>query len=493
MPPIRARAKRTRLLEDERGVSMVVVLVLTMLVLGMGAYGARNAQLELLIARNDVLGKKAFGYAEGGLNEGIALVKNDFTDGFDDELAGGGTGGGLGSLGTTIEYDGEPWRFRRLGPGARDGYYVRLRDNYDEGTDPNDSTDDRDSRVALQSVGIYNGAVRILESGVQPLSLFNNAVFGDDFVRLNSNAYTDSFDSEVGTYCGLGSVPTTGEDCTSWSCNAPGQNGDVGTNGTQSGALGLDSNAQIYGAGTVGYGGNPGTSIVELSNSEVHGTKDALDTPKDLPVISAPSAAGAIPLPGIHLTGDVANTYAFASGAYSLPEIYTTSNGPTTFQIVGDVTFHVGSVFLDTNAKVLFNLTGGATMTIVADTFEMLSNNELGFSGDGSMKIFVKQRMDINSNAIINNATQDATRFAIIGTETLTGNNMSFDSNAHYFGTIYAPAADITVDSNVMIFGAMIGNSIDFNSNGCLHYDERLGRTGDACCTITYWRELRRN
>jgi hypothetical protein len=64
------------------------------------------------------------------------------------------------------------------------------------------------------------------------------------------------------------------------------------------------------------------------------------------------------------------------------------------------------------------------------------------------------------------------------------------DSNAAFYGTIYAPKADIRIDSNARFYGAMAGKSIDIDSNAGFHYDEALGRMSSAQPTITVvsWR-----
>jgi hypothetical protein len=133
-----------------------------------------------------------------------------------------------------------------------------------------------------------------------------------------------------------------------------------------------------------------------------------------------------------------------------------------------------------------------AHVQIIADNVLFLSNGEFNFvgTGDSSLTMYVKQNFVCRSNFGINNDLQDATRFSIVGTSTLT-NTFDFHSNTVYFGTIYAPNAHVLLNSNVQLFGAAIGNTIRLDSNACVHYDEKLGRMGEKCCLVDYWREIR--
>jgi len=57
---------------------------------------------------------------------------------------------------------------------------------------------------------------------------------------------------------------------------------------------------------------------------------------------------------------------------------------------------------------------------------------------------------------------------------------VDFDSGSRMYGTIYAPSAEITVDSNFELFGSLVARRIDLNSNCRIHFDEQLANASDG-------------
>jgi hypothetical protein len=479
------------------GIVLIPVLLLLALMLAIGAYAARNVQIELLIAKNEVDATQALAVAMAGINEAIEQVEGNFGDkDFDDELSNGGTGGALANVGSAATLDDATYRFREFGGDSGEGYYVRMIDNYDDV--PNDSTDDTDQRVAFQSVGLVGGAERTVEVGVRPSAIFDHGVFGDTWVSLASNVYTDSYDSEVSNYGGFASG--TGIDMndtcqTSYSGWSASQNGDIGTNSvstTDPYAIEIASNANVYGDAFVGEGGDAAAAVSNAGT--IHGSPDTLDDPVDMSFVDPPSPSSPTVEADINIGNNTVVELTYSTGHYSFDTIENNGNNNSllTFNISGDVVFFVETFnLISSNSSIIFNVAANSTFTLVVDTVTMTSNNTLALSGDGSMEIFVTDRWDGSSNSSINNLTQDPTRFAIYGGEGVTGADMNVASNTTFFGTIYAPNADLTIDSNMPIFGAVAGATVTLDSNACVHYDEALGRNADKCCRILYWHEVR--
>ena len=55
---------------------------------------------------------------------------------------------------------------------------------------------------------------------------------------------------------------------------------------------------------------------------------------------------------------------------------------------------------------------------------------------------------------------------------------VDFESNAEFYGTLYAPYAIVEINSNFRLFGALVARSIHLDSNSRIHYDEALSGTG---------------
>jgi Tfp pilus assembly protein PilX len=205
---------RRRERSHERGAALVAVMLLTALMFALGVFGARTAQIEMVIAGNDLQSKRALEVASAGLDHALALLrtvdvsgKNSAANGFDDELSGGGTGGGLASLGSTATLGGKSYRFRTYGGVSGDGYYVRAFDDVDESAGFDDPTKDTNFRIHLISRGRVGRAERVVQTTIERDATFACALCGkDDFpvlptdVTLVGALRTDSFDSRVAPY-----------------------------------------------------------------------------------------------------------------------------------------------------------------------------------------------------------------------------------------------------------------------------------------------------
>lgn len=201
-------------LGNERGAALFVVLLLTALLFSLGVFGTRSGQIELMIAGNDLLAKRALETADAGINHAVSLIRergvggaNEAADGFDDELGNGGSGGALDALGSSAIIGGEKYRFAAFGDRAGDGYFVRAIDNFDEAIGIDDPTKDRDRRIVLVSRGRIGPAERVIHAVVErdptfPCVLCGNLAFlvAPLDVALIGALSTDSYDSRVAPY-----------------------------------------------------------------------------------------------------------------------------------------------------------------------------------------------------------------------------------------------------------------------------------------------------
>jgi len=481
-------------LRDEGGITMVAVLIAVTLTMALSAFGSRGARTEMMIARNDLYAQRALGFADAGVAEALALLETGWGSGFDSELSNGGTGGALAALGEPAMIDGEAWRFRQFGTRSDDGYYVRLVDNYDD--IPDAPGVDTDNRVAIQSIGRVSGAERMVETQVRPIPLYAYALFADEWLRLDSNVYSDSFDSDLGSYCGFAKPISKSVNCSAGanSCAARMTDGSLGTNGTQDSVIIVDTNTYVYGGAQTG----PGSTTGALENNgTIANPVDVLEEPKDLPPTDAPTPGpGAVAEGNWNITcNNCSETRILAPGDHVFGSIKLRGNNMTlTIKVSGDTNLFMSLLQAGGAADLIID-TGASDshVQIVTDDLLLLSNGEFNFIGTGDSKVtlYANNSVDMDSQFGMNNSWQDATRMSIIGTSTLTGSNLNFASNTVYFGTIYAPLADITIKSNVEIYGAVIANTIDFMTRSCIHYDEALGRPAEKCCRLGYWKEVR--
>jgi len=291
---------------------------------------------------------------------------------------------------------------------------------------------------------------------------FNMAIFADESLTMDSNACTDSFDSVNGPYDGPNTLPPPLDtDYTNYNLN-----GDIGTNSTSTAAVSLDSVAHIYGDAFVGVDGDTDEVISVLSNSDISGTSSALSSAVRIPYVTGPT--GLTDYGSITYNDDQNHTIS-SSGQYSNLMV----DGNTTLTISGDVKIYV---------------TGA---------FELNSNSDLYISSGSSVDFYVDGSIYFSSGTTINNSTQDASKLRIYGTNSMTDNGdiagIRFYSNSDIYAVVLAPNSTVDIDSNAEIFGAVMANAIEINSNSCIHYDEALANNGNLVTTfgdVSMWQEI---
>jgi hypothetical protein len=299
-------------------------------------------------------------------------------------------------------------------------------------------------RTSLMAYGRDDGSEVGVEVVVQqtPQGFFRWAAFGEENLHMDSNARTDSYDSSLGTYA---SQATNG----SGSNQYANTEGDVGSNG----GISMDSNIGVYGDATPG----PGESVTgDLAN--ITGSTTPMATPVALPEIVVPS----IGLTASSLT--VSGPTTLASGNYRYGNL--TVNNNKTLTIVGPATIVVNNFTLKSAANLIVNASAGPVEFFVNDDFKLNSNTTIrSTTYDPSHVAF-----NLLSDNILDPGID----------VTFDDDLVDFDSGSSMYATVYAPSAEITIDSNFELFGSMVARRVDLNSNCRIHYDERLATLGDG-------------
>src|SRR5205809_7923719 len=134
-----------RRLRRQDGMALVLVLLVIAVLSLLGIAGTRSAQTELQMGGKELVGRQALSVAEAGINHAYSLVSADATVsyppaalGFAGELSNGGTGGALGSRGTTATLSGTRYRARSFRCATADGDYVQAADKCDDISRPTD-------------------------------------------------------------------------------------------------------------------------------------------------------------------------------------------------------------------------------------------------------------------------------------------------------------------------------------------------------------------
>jgi type IV pilus assembly PilX-like protein len=415
------------------GSALIVVLLLVAVMLALGAFGSRGAQIELRIAQNELQSKKALNAAEAGLNHAYNVIKTAVAtrtigQTYTVDLLNGGTGGTLGGLsspllgaGTLTTLDGSSYRFTSFGGTTSDGYYVRLSDNYDEAA-TNDANTDLDYRAFIVSQGRVGGAQRTISALVQGSALFGGALFGKTFITISGSlSRMDSYDSSLGAY----SVATAGSN----------------------GSIRSDGNISLSGGATVHGDATSSTTVSTSGGSAVTGT-----TTNNAPQITYPAVAACGP-PYSGVTGITGGSYSQSTGQLRASSLATS------------ITLAAGTYCFST-----FILSGGAQLTV-----------------NSAVKIYLTSYADFSGGSV-SNTTQNAANLQIYSAETSQQVKLSGGSGAYM--TVYAPNAPMVFSGGSNLYGAFVGYNLTNTGGTAVHYDTNMNILGPGA-VLANWHEVR--
>lgn len=273
-----------------------------------------------------------------------------------------------------------------------------------------------------------------------PQSVFQFALFGSQQVNVSGNAITDSYDSSLGPY---------NNDPNSPGYNAA-HNGDVGTNGTNTGGVTVGGSIFVDGQMAVGPGVADPVSVV--SGYDPAFITGGTSPPSDTQDVVAQSST--FPMP------PVAPPLGMACSDFTV-------TGNTTVTLDTDVcysslTIQGGGVLTTNGVAVKVYLTGA----LIAR-----GNSTVGYAPDPSKMLFL---MSSSGQATLEEGT-------------ITG-------STSFYGALYGPQATINIQGNAEVFGSIIANQVNLTGSAVIHYDERLSDVTTMPNvyrrTLISWREL---
>jgi len=339
------RGRRT----GERGFALVGALIVTVIVLALGAIGVQSSSIGLNIAANDLRQNQALALAESGVAHAVSLIEAD-PDGFDDELASDGTAGALTALGSPATIQGRSYRYHPVAANGA-GYYVRVEDNFDESGGADDPTADRDQRFRIISRGRVGGAERVVEVLVAAKSLFPYAAWGRDHVQIPNGGVIDSFDSSALPY----SFPANTD-------------GDLYSDGFISLAGGASQFGDASAVSTITLAGGASISGTQTPLAAALGLASVAPCSPFHPDMTGITAGGGTwsydPVTG-DLQADAGATILLADGSYCFHDVAI--DGGSTLMVNGPVTVSLSGSF-DSSGGVITNTTGIAANLLIFST-----------------------------------------------------------------------------------------------------------------------------
>jgi len=219
----------------------------------------------------------------------------------------------------------------------------------------------------------------------------------------------------------------------------------IGTSSTTPGAVDAKTGVVIEGDVIVGVDGDPEVVINSTTEAAISGEIYTSLLDHDMPTITVPDWLAAMPSQGVLKN----NTTVTASGKYDSIEA-----GPGEIIIVdGDITIYVtGDIRLKNGSE-----------------FQVIDPN---VNPNASLVLYLGGTFIADVGSVINNLTKEPKKFQVFGLDTC--DQIEFKNSDNFYGSIYAPNADIIFHNAVDIYGSVIGATFEQKAAGNFYYDAAL-------------------
>jgi hypothetical protein len=304
-------------------------------------------------------------------------------------------------------------------------------------------------------------STRMIEVTLARRSYFANGLVARETVRFAGlNTTVDSWNSDPDN------DPATPP--VDYSAAVRNDRGSIATLAVENSAM-LVNQASVW--GFVATGGAPPEVGVQGSirgantpaGVQIDPIRVSTDFSANLPLISAPLDGTLIDAVGATL-GTVGQ-----ATRWRCPGLVLKAN--QTLTILGDVT-----LILTAATGTALDVTGNASIVVPVGS---------------SLVVYVEADLKIAGNGLGNANSRPATCL-IWGTSiSAAGQSIQVAGNGALKAAIYAPNADVKINGNGEIMGAIVGRVITFVGNANFHYDESLANFGDNTpFGVTRWHEL---
>jgi hypothetical protein len=294
------------------------------------------------------------------------------------------------------------------------------------------TVDHGDDSYTVTSRARINEQTRAIEVVIAPeeLPIFNKALFGDLDLGASGNVFTDSYDSEAGSYA---------SQAVNWDEKAERfyaePHGDLGSNRN----ILLRGGVSVIGDAVPGPGycvQISGTKVYVAGSTAPAGAPQLLPPVEFDPPIEAVGSFSAVSDENKTLSGGVYRFQNFNVGSKSV------------IHFSGDVTLYIDS---------RFNIDGQAQLVVDENSSVTIYHNGEDFSLTGQGMV---------------NETQKASAFRLFSKAT----TVKFAGTSDFYGAVYAPNATVVPTGTTQIFGSFVGRQIDVGGTTDFHYDAALSR-----------------
>jgi len=284
----------------------------------------------------------------------------------------------------------------------------------------------------LDSTGMYGSGRAtlglVVREGQQ--SVASLGIFSEDALILGPGTKINRWDSDLGTY------DTQWDAAGNWIGTGVPESVSVGSNQSITVEATALEPTEIQGAATPGEG----SAVSTVGSPTITGALDPRALNAMLPAVALPAITV-----GGGITHAGATPYTIDPGEHGHSNI--TVNGGSQLIVNGPATILVGDFQLAGSAEVLFDTTLGP------------------------IHIYVTGELNLAAGSVFTMAEPDPTQLTIQVSGT-TGATLA--AQGDFYGTVYAPLAELAVKKDLTVYGAMIGKRLDFEAGSRLHFDHHL-------------------
>ena len=360
--------------DSESGAAMLVALAIMIMISLLGMSAVQMSSTDMAITENFQQDMRSFYLAEGGIEHAYGILRDTST-----------------------------WRTGLIGQSAGGGSYGVV--ITDQTTEPA-----LGDTLVFVSVATRSGAKTSIEVKFAPTRPFRWAAFADDHMDLNGGTYTDSYDSDSGTYAAT-MLPTGGDVGSNGFVDISGDaeiNGDAGT--ASAGDLAIDGSAYVGGDTTT-------TAPMQVFDPVSQDDVDFAEANNTAP--------------------------AGLSGVYN---------------------FNAGNKSLRINPGNTMTMTGGLYYFSSMDL-----SGDLVIPAGETVRLYIDGDIQVQSLAKIN-VTGKPAQLQIFS----RGSEIRINGGAEVRSVVYAPDTEIRLTGGGDLYGAYVGNVATDNGGSNFHYDRSL-------------------
>jgi hypothetical protein len=282
-------------------------------------------------------------------------------------------------------------------------------------------TGDIDSGYFVNAVGMSGNSTRSITAKLKLKGPFESAIFADKSIVINNSALVDWYNYGVGE-----------------------RSLQIGTNSTDAGAIQLANGVTVSGDVVIGMGGDPDV-VIDATWATITGDTYSMTEPYELLSVVVPEQLEALPSGGT-ITKDTTLTDSAKYDSINLGNKETiTIDGPVSLYIVGDII-----------------LKNSAELQVV----------DAVVNPDAYLILYLGGEVEVKNSGNINNLSADAGNLQLYGLDTCE--SIVLKNSTDFYGTIYAPNADVEVGNAADLYGAIVADNFWQDSSSEFNYDASL-------------------